>query len=191
MEKRQSCQTGEISKHVDPRTLSEGARSHMACERREQTYTCTLMFHNLMATTMATDRKMELTAHRLRVLEYILHGVESCGDGASGIYLTPRERVSESSFSLTGYHVSWGSSGQEIKQKPLLWGMEADAGCMEWVCNNVGRQGGSAPTGLAPLPTPDNSRLWQIRKIWRQSNNAADIHKASWRQRNWVAETKP
>lgn len=25
----------------------------------------------------------------------------------------------------------------------------------------VGDKGGSAPTGLTPLPTPNNSRLWQ------------------------------
>ena len=30
----------------------KGARSHIACERWEQTYTCTLMFNNLIATIM-------------------------------------------------------------------------------------------------------------------------------------------
>nr|UVY30137.1 MAG: hypothetical protein [Bacteriophage sp.] len=52
------------------------------------------MFHNLIATTMATNKKIELTANQLWVLKYILHEVESCEDGAFGIYLTPKERVS-------------------------------------------------------------------------------------------------
>ncbi len=60
---------------------------HKACRRWEQTYTCTL-------TTMATNKKIELTAHQLWVLKYILHEVSNREDGANGIYLTPKERVS-------------------------------------------------------------------------------------------------
>lgn len=43
---------------------------------------------------MVTVKKLELTANQLWVLKYILHEVESCEDGAFGIYLTPKERVS-------------------------------------------------------------------------------------------------
>ena len=43
---------------------------------------------------MAINKKIELTANQLWVLKYILHEVESCEDGAFGIYLTPKERVS-------------------------------------------------------------------------------------------------
>ena len=52
------------------------------------------MFHNLIATTMATNKKIELTANQLWVLKYILHEVASSEEGANGIYLTPKERVS-------------------------------------------------------------------------------------------------
>lgn len=43
---------------------------------------------------MVTVKKLELTAKQLWVLKYILHEVESYEDGAFGIYLTPKERVS-------------------------------------------------------------------------------------------------
>ena len=43
---------------------------------------------------MATNKKIELTAHQLWVLKYILHEVSNREDGANGIYLTPKERVS-------------------------------------------------------------------------------------------------
>ena len=40
---------------------------------------------------------------------------------------------------FTRYHVSLGNLRLEIKQKPLLWDMKANAGCMKGVFNNVGR----------------------------------------------------
>lgn len=43
---------------------------------------------------MATNKKIELTAHQLWVLKYILHEVSNSEEGANGIYLTPEERVS-------------------------------------------------------------------------------------------------
>lgn len=52
------------------------------------------MYNNLIATTMAANKKIELTAHQLWVLKYILHEVSNREEGANGIYLTPKERVS-------------------------------------------------------------------------------------------------
>lgn len=73
----------------------KGARSHIACERWEQTYTCTILkFNNLTVTIMATVKKLELTLNQLWVLKYILHEVDSSEEGANRIYLTPKERVS-------------------------------------------------------------------------------------------------
>lgn len=43
---------------------------------------------------MATNKKIELTAHQLWVLKYILQEVSNREEGANGIYLTPKERVS-------------------------------------------------------------------------------------------------
>lgn len=43
---------------------------------------------------MAVAKKIELTANQLWVLKYILHEVASSEEGANGIYLTPKERVS-------------------------------------------------------------------------------------------------
>lgn len=43
---------------------------------------------------MATIKKVELTAHQLWVLKYILHEVSNSEEGANGIYLTPKERAS-------------------------------------------------------------------------------------------------
>lgn len=43
---------------------------------------------------MAVAKKLELTTNQLFVLRYILHVVAENEDGACGIYLTPKERVS-------------------------------------------------------------------------------------------------
>lgn len=43
---------------------------------------------------MAVAKKIELTTNQLFVLRYILHEVGENEDGAFGIYLTPKERVS-------------------------------------------------------------------------------------------------
>ena len=43
---------------------------------------------------MAVAKKIELTANQLWVLKYILHVVGENEDGACGIHLTPKERVS-------------------------------------------------------------------------------------------------
>lgn len=43
---------------------------------------------------MAVAKKLELTTDQLFVLRYILHVVAENEDGACGIYLTPKERVS-------------------------------------------------------------------------------------------------
>lgn len=43
---------------------------------------------------MATIKRLDLTANQLWVLKYILHEVASSEEGANGIYLTPKERVS-------------------------------------------------------------------------------------------------
>lgn len=43
---------------------------------------------------MAVAKKIELTANQLWVLKYILHEVASSEEGANGIHLTPKERVS-------------------------------------------------------------------------------------------------
>ena len=53
-----------------------------------------MKFNNLTVTIMATVKKLELTANQLWVLKYILHEVVSSEEGANGIYLTPKERVS-------------------------------------------------------------------------------------------------
>lgn len=43
---------------------------------------------------MAVAKKIELTTNQLWVLKYILHEVASSEEGANGIYLTTKERVS-------------------------------------------------------------------------------------------------
>lgn len=53
-----------------------------------------MKFNNLTVTIMVTVKKLELTANQLWVLKYILHEVAENEDGACGIYLTPKERVS-------------------------------------------------------------------------------------------------